>query len=119
MVELKQRTLTIASAGALSAGGLAALLGVCCGAPWLVGVIGVTGAVAVACLAFSAPFLWLLALVLSLATLAWSYRAASTCDINRVALGRGGMRFVAWAVVILLIGLFIATRGWSVPALTA
>jgi hypothetical protein len=45
-----------AAGGAVSLGGFAAALGLCCGVPWAVALLGVTGAVAFARLAFLLPY---------------------------------------------------------------
>ncbi|MHB8446802.1 MAG: mercuric transporter MerT family protein [Rudaea sp.] len=101
-----------APAGALSAGGLAALLGACCGVPWLVAVIGVSGAIAVARLAFLAPYLWLLAFGFAIAALAWTYRAGSSCEVGCAPTQQRRRQIAAWLVVVTILGLFVATRGW-------
>lgn len=102
------------STSALGAGSLAALLGACCGAPWLVAAIGVTGAIAVARLAFLAPYLWLLALVFAGGVLVWAYRTVPTCDASCTAQSRRGRLLAAWIVALATIGLFVAARGWRV-----
>ena len=51
----KSRVFGVAGS-ALSLGGLAAALGLCCSAPWAVTLFGVTGAVAFARLAFLMPY---------------------------------------------------------------
>lgn len=101
--------------GALSAGGLAAFLGACCGLPWLVAAFGVTGAIALARIAFLAPYLWALAIVLAVATFAWVYgpARAAECGVN----ARRYQRVFAWIVVVALIALFMATRAWRVLGL--
>lgn len=42
--------------GAVGLGGFAAALGLCCGVPWAVALLGVTGAVVLARLAFLLPY---------------------------------------------------------------
>lgn len=101
-----------APSGALSVGALAALLGPCCGAPWLVAAIGVTGAIAVARLAFLAPYLWLLAFGFAVAGLVWAYRAEPTCDTACAQMQQRGLKIVTWLVMLTLLGLFVAVRGW-------
>lgn len=103
-----------APAGALSAGSLAALLGACCGTPWLVAAIGVSGAIAVTRLAFLTPYLWLAAFGFAFATLAWAYRGAEpSCDINCAPTRRRLRQIAAWLVFLTMLGLFIAARGWQ------
>lgn len=100
-------------AGALSAGSLAALLGACCGAPWLVAVIGVSGAIAVTRLAFLAPYLWVLAFGFAIAALLWAYRAEPTCDIACAPTQRRRRQIAAWLVMLTMLGLLVAVRGWQ------
>ena len=115
MFQLKRPApLVVASTGAFSLGALAALLGACCGAPWLVGLVGVSGAIAIARAAYLAPYLWLLALALALFVLGWAYRFEPACGDQCAASVRRGRRWTAWIVVLILVGLFIATRGWNV-----
>src|SRR5260221_9545947 len=102
-----------APAGALSAGGLAALLGACCGAPWLVAVIGVSGAIAVARLAFLAPYLWLLAFGFAIAALVWAYRAEPSCEVGCAPTQRRRRQIAAWLVMLTMLGLFVIVRGWQ------
>jgi hypothetical protein len=99
--------------GALSVGGLAAFLGACCGVPWLVAAIGVTGAITVARIAYVAPYLWVLAFAVAAVTLVWVYRADPTCDAACAPAQRRGRRIAAWLVLLTLLGLFVASRGWQ------
>ncbi|MGA9422575.1 MAG: mercuric transporter MerT family protein [Rhodanobacteraceae bacterium] len=99
--------------GALSAGGLAALLGACCGAPWLVAVIGVSGAIAVARLAFLAPYLWVLAFGFAIAALVRAYRATPICGIACAPAQRRRWQIAAWLVMLTILGLFVDVRSWQ------
>lgn len=99
-------------AGALSTGGLAALLGACCGAPWLVAVIGVSSAIAVARLAFLAPYLWLVAFGFAIAAMVWAYRAEPHCDAACTPTQRRRRQVTAWLIMLTMLGLFVAARGW-------
>jgi hypothetical protein len=45
-----------AAGGAVGLGGFAALLGLCCSVPWAVALLGVSGAIALARLAFLLPY---------------------------------------------------------------
>jgi hypothetical protein len=103
----------VAPVGALSAGGLAAFLGACCGTAWLVAAIGVSGAIAVTRLAFLTPYLWLAAFGFALATLAWAYRAEPSCDIACAPAQRRRRQIAAWVVLLAMLGLFVAVRGWQ------
>jgi hypothetical protein len=98
--------------GALSVGGLAAFLGACCGVPWLVAAIGVTGAIAVARIAFVAPYLWVLAFAASITALIWAYRAEPMCAAACTPTQRRGRLIGVWVVALTLLGLFIAVGGW-------
>jgi hypothetical protein len=101
-----------APASALSAGGLAALLGACCGASWMVAVVGVSGAIAVARRAFLVPCLWLTAFGFAAAALVWVYRAEPGCeDAGLSAQGRR-RQIAAWLVLLTMLVLFVAVRGW-------
>jgi hypothetical protein len=79
----------------------------------LVAVIGVSGAIAVARLAFLAPYLWLLAFGVGTAVLVWAYRAQPTCDVACLPKQRKQRRVAAWLVMLTLLGLFVAVRGWQ------
>jgi hypothetical protein len=96
--------------GALGAGTMAALLSACCGMPWLVAAIGVTGAIAVARVAFLAPYMWALSGAIAIAALLWTYRPtrAGKCQPE----SRRAQRVLGWAVLSLLVILFVATRSW-------
>lgn len=98
--------------GALSMGALATLLGACCGTPWLVAAIGVSGAIAVARLAFLTPYLWLLGFGFAIAALTWAHRSEPNCDPACEPTQRRKRRIASWLVVLALLGLFVAARGW-------
>ena len=68
-----------AASGALGLGAFAAAVGGCCGAPWAVALLGVTGAVGLARLAFLLPYA-LIGAALLLGVAFWSaYRPAPAC----------------------------------------
>ena len=68
-----------AASGAIGLGGLAAALGLCCTVPWAVALLGVSGAIAFARLAFLLPYALIGAIVL-LGVGFWSaYRPAAAC----------------------------------------
>lgn len=75
----KRRVITTAG-GALGLSGLAAALGLCCSVPWAVALLGVTGAVAFARLAFLLPYALLGAVVLLGIGFWFAYRKPATCD---------------------------------------
>lgn len=99
--------------GAVGSGALAALLGVCCGVPWLVAAIGVSGAIAVARVAFLAPYLWVAAFGVSLGGLLWAYRVEPVCEAACIPAKRRGRRLIAWLILATLVALFVAVRGWQ------
>jgi hypothetical protein len=99
--------------GALGIGALAAFLGACCGVPWLVAMIGVSAAIALARIAFLAPYLWLLAFGVAIVAVVWTYRVEPACDAVCVPARRRNRRIAAWLVLLALIGLFVAVRGWQ------
>lgn len=101
-----------APTGAIGLGALAALLGACCGAPWLVAAIGVGGAIALARLALFAPILWLAGFGAAAALLIRAYRADPSCDQTCAPVLRRTRRVSAWLVALTLLGLFVAFRGW-------
>lgn len=82
--------------GALGLGGFAAALGLCCTVPWAVALLGVSGAVAFARLAFLLPY----ALIGSAALLAvgfwWAYRRPADCDDGDCK--PSSRRLLQWAV---------------------
>ena len=103
----------LAPSGALSLGALAALMGACCGVPWLVAAIGVTGAIAVSRVAVFAPYLWLLAFGFAITAVVRSHRSESACDVGCKPAQRRRQHVVTWVVFVILLGLFVAARGWQ------
>ena len=93
-------------------GALAAFLSACCGAPWLVAVIGVSGAIAVTRLAFLAPILWLVGFGVAAVLLIWAYRADPVCEDACARAQRRTRRLSAWLVALTLLILFVVFRGW-------
>jgi hypothetical protein len=111
---MRGRTRVIGAAGgAFGLSGFAAAVGLCCTVPWAVTLLGVTGAVAFARLAFLLPF----ALVGAIGSLAaafwWAYREPVSCDTGTCApKGRRALKVVVWAAAAVVIV-------FSVVALTA
>lgn len=98
----KQRVFGTAG-GALGLGALAAAIGTCCGAPWAVGLLGVTGAVALARVAFLQPFLLAASVVLLAAAFWLAYKrpkacADGTCDKS----SRRSLRWIVWIAAALI-----------------
>jgi hypothetical protein len=92
--------------GALGFGGFAAALGLCCGVPWGVTLLGVTGAVAFARLAFLLPY----ALVGAAALLSYAfwlaYRAQPYGDVDLTD-SRRWLRRVVWGATVVVITLAV------------
>jgi mercuric ion transport protein len=92
-----------AAGGALGLGGLAAALGLCCTVPWAVALLGVTGAIAFARLAFLLPY----ALIGSYALLAvgfWrAYRRPVACaEGGCTTASRRPLRWTVWIATVLV-----------------
>ncbi|MEW9573645.1 hypothetical protein ABQJ54_17975 [Rhodanobacter sp. Si-c] len=96
---------------------MAAALGTCCGAPWAVGLLGVSGAVALARLAPLQPFLLAGSIILLAAVFWLAYRRPKACadDSCNVA-NRRGLRWIAWIAAVLVAALAVVAL---VPAIAA
>ncbi|MEO7148741.1 MAG: mercuric transporter MerT family protein [Rhodanobacteraceae bacterium] len=113
----EKRRVIGSAGGALGLGTVAAALGTCCGAPWAVGLLGVTGAVALARLAPLQPFLLAGSIILLAAAFWLTYRqpkvcADGTCDTSN----RRGLRWIVW-IAALLVAVLAATA--LVPIIAA
>jgi hypothetical protein len=81
-------------------------IGACCGLPWAVTLLGVSGAVALARLSFLLPYGLLGAVALLAATFWWAYRPVAVCaDGTCETAGRGPLRWIVWAAAVLVVGL--------------
>lgn len=109
----EKRRLFGAVGGAVGFSGFAAALGFCCAAPWAVTLLGVTGAVAFARLAFLLPYALVVA-ILFLGVGFWlAYRRPADCaDGSCVPASRRALRWVVWIAALVVAGL-------AVVALTA
>lgn len=91
--------------GAVGLGGFAAALGLCCGVPWAVALLGVTGAVAFARLAFLLPY----ALVGAAAFLGFgfwlAYRKPACQDGMCEQSNPRALRVVVWIATLLVVAL--------------
>jgi hypothetical protein len=87
--------------GALGFGGFAAALGLCCGVPWAVTLLGVTGAVAFARLAFLLPY----ALIGAAALLSYAFWLAYRPQIGSA--GSRWLRRTVWCATLVVIALAI------------
>ena len=86
-----------ATGGAVGLGALAAALGTCCVAPWAVSLIGVAGAVALARLAFLAPFMIGGAVLLLSLAFYFAYRPLRVCEDGTCdTTSQRRLRWVAW-----------------------
>ncbi|MGH3428643.1 MAG: hypothetical protein ACRD3Q_06265 [Terriglobales bacterium] len=100
--------------GALSLGAFAAAIGACCGLPWAVTLLGVTGAVALARLSFLLPYALLGAAGMLAIAFWWAYRPRpvctdGTCDTS----ARRTLRRIVWAAALVVVGLaVIALSQW-------
>jgi hypothetical protein len=77
---MSEKARVIGSAGgALGLGAFAAAIGECCGLPWAVTLLGVSGAVALARLSFLLPYALFGAGALLAVGFWWAYRPAAVC----------------------------------------
>lgn len=82
--------------------------------PWLVTVVGVSGAVALARLAPAAPYLWALVAVLMAATAWWTFRPRRSCadgSCERPPSWR--LRWLTLLVAAGAITLFVVSQPWT------
>lgn len=100
--------------GALGLGALGAALGACCGFPWAVALLGVSGAVALARLSFLLPYTLIGAGVLLIVAFWWAYRPVVACaDGTCNAVSRRPLRVIVWAATVIVVGLAtIALTSW-------
>lgn len=92
--------------GALGLGTLAAAIGACCGVPWAVALLGVSGAVALARLSFLLPYALLGAGALLAFAFWWAYRPAAVCaDGTCNPVSRRRLRVIVWVATVLVVGL--------------
>jgi hypothetical protein len=104
-----ERARVISSAGgALGLGALAAAIGACCGLPWAVALLGVSGAVALARLSFLLPYALAGSGVLLAVAFWWAYRPPAVCaDGSCNPATRRPLRWIVWAAALLVAGLAI------------
>lgn len=96
-----------AASGALGLGAFAAAVGGCCGAPWAVALLGVTGAVGLARLAFLLPYALIGAAILLGVAFRSAYRPAAASADGACALksGRRPLRILVWVAALLVAAL--------------
>jgi hypothetical protein len=105
--------------GALGLGAFAAAVGGCCGAPWAVALIGVSGAIALARLAFLLPYALIGSAVLLGAAFWWAYRPARVCaDEAAARSGRRAVRAFLWIALLLVaaLGTLALSSAGAAPA---
>lgn len=89
--------------GALGLSALAAGLGLCCTMPWAVALLGVTGAVAFARLAFLLPYALIGAAMLLGVGFWFAYRGAAACNEGSCApAGRRALQWIVWMGALLV-----------------
>jgi hypothetical protein len=91
-----------AAGGALGLGGLAAALGLCCTVPWAVALLGVTGAVAFARLAFLLPYALIAAVALLGVGFWWAYRPVICADGTCTPTSRRSLQWIVWIAALLV-----------------
>lgn len=91
--------------GAVGLGGFAAALGLCCGVPWAVALLGVSGAIAFARLAFLLPYA-LAGAALFLAFGFWlAYRKPACPDGACPPQPRRHLQSIMWITAAVVVGL--------------
>lgn len=104
---MSEKARVIGSAGgALGLGVLTAAIGACCGLPWAVALLGVSGAIALARLSFLLPYAMLGAGAL-LAVAFWgAYRPQAVCaDGTCKPVNRRALRWIVWTSAVLVAAL--------------
>jgi MerT mercuric transport protein len=104
---MSEKTRVIGTAGgAVGLGAFAAAIGACCGLPWAVALLGVSGAVALAGLSFLLPYALLGSAALLAVGFWWAYRPRVVCaDGTSKAVSRRGMRWIVWVAAVLVVAL--------------
>ena len=114
MMDEKRRALG-AAGGAVGLGGFAAALGLCCTVPWTVALLGVTGAVAFARLAFLLPYALAGAVLLLGLAFWWAYRPVTACSGDACAPPpRRLLRTIVWGAAVVVGTLAVAALRYQV-----
>ena len=106
---MRERARVIGAAGsAFGLSGFAAAIGLCCTVPWAVTLLGVTGAVAFARLAFLLPYS-LVGAAGFLGLAFWlAYRRPPDCDDNSCTpRNRHALRWFVWITTVLVVALSV------------
>jgi hypothetical protein len=106
---MSEKARVIGSAGgALGLGAFAAVVGSCCGLPWAVALLGVSGAVMLARLSFLLPYALFGAGLLLTVAFWWAYRPLAVCaDGACNPRYRRPLRRIVWGAAVLVVGLAI------------
>ena len=95
-----------AASGALGLGGFAAALGLCCTVPWAVTLLGVTGAIAFARLAFLLPYALIAAAALLGVGFWYAYRRPVACaDGSCAPASRRTLQWIVWIAALIVVAL--------------
>jgi mercuric ion transport protein len=106
-----------AAGGALGLGGFAAAVGLCCTVPWAVALLGVTGAIAFARLAFLLPYALIGAAALLAVGFWWAYRPPAVCaDRNCTTTSRRPLQWFVWIAAVFVGALSIVAVSMRVTA---
>lgn len=101
---MRKRSALGAAGGAVSLSGIAAFLGTCCMTPWVVAVLGVSGAVTLARLAVWQPYLLAIAAAFMGFAIWSAYRAPAPAGGNACDLAsRRRMRRWVWLAAALMV----------------
>jgi len=99
----EKRRVIGAVGSAVGLSGFAAALGFCCAAPWAVTLLGVTGAVAFARLAFLLPYALIAAIALLGVGFWFAYRRPAECaDRMCVPKSRRALQWVVWIATVMV-----------------
>ncbi|MGH8195845.1 MAG: mercuric transporter MerT family protein [Woeseiaceae bacterium] len=95
-----------AAGGAVGLGAFSAAIGACCGVPWAVALLGVSGAVVLARLAFLLPYALAGAILLLGVAFWFAYRRGlvavdGTCEVTN----RQRLQWLVWIAAFLVAGL--------------
>ncbi|MGH8307381.1 MAG: hypothetical protein ACRER0_03830 [Gammaproteobacteria bacterium] len=99
---MKSKTVTGTTSLSIMFSGIASALGLCCFAPWVVPLFGVSGAILFARLGAYRPYLIGVAALLMGVALWGAYRSRKACAING-----NKRRYLTWLNVLLVIGAII------------
>ena len=97
-----------ATGGAIGLGSLAAALGLCCTVPWAVALLGVTGAVVFARLAFLLPYALIGSFILLALGFWWAYRRPVACtEASCTPASQRQSRWIVWIAAVLILALTV------------